>query len=98
MIGAKKCARCGCMYIAETEVCGNCLQRDGAEIYRLKGFLEQETGEFTQGELSIATGISNKNLSRFLAYEEFKGVCAPKKAVAASGKNEEIDEIIEELV
>lgn len=73
---ARKCPRCGCMYISATEVCEKCSKRDSADIYRLRGFVEsQEIGEgISQSELSIATGISNKNLTRFLEYDEFKGV------------------------
>ena len=96
MIEAKKCLRCGCMYIADTEVCNKCQKKDGADLYRLKGFLENGTSELTQGELAIATGITNKNLTRFLGYEEFKGVCAEQNIIAASGKIQE--ESITELI
>ena len=89
MVEAKKCARCGCMYIAENEVCGKCEERDIAELYRLKGFFEKEFGGVTQNELSIATGISNKNLSRFLGYDEFKGVCINEE-VGEIGENNEM--------
>ncbi len=90
MIEARKCVRCGCMYIAETEVCSKCQKKDGADLYRLKGFLNEGIGEpITQGELSIATGISNKNLARFLGYDEFKGICIGEEVCAASGKAEE---------
>ena len=86
MLEARKCARCGSMYISETEVCGRCQKKDGADLYKLKGFLEKGYGEVTQGELSVATGISNKNLSRFLRYDEFKGVCVEEKAIPATGE------------
>lgn len=42
----------------------------------------------TQGELSIATGIAGKNLSRFLGYDEFKGICSKDGMIAATGKVE----------
>lgn len=100
MIEAKKCARCGCMYIAENEVCGKCQERDGAELHRLKGFFEKEVGGMTQNELSIATGISKKNLSRFLGYDEFKGVCINEEAggigeIAAGGEAQEGNGVVE---
>ncbi len=96
MLEAKKCARCGSLYIADTEVCSNCLKKDGADLYKLKGFIETKgTGEITQGELSIATGISNKNLARFLQYEEFQGVCVDPKVAAASAGNQEAKGIAE---
>ncbi len=90
MVEAKKCIRCGCMYIAETQVCDKCQAKDGADLYRLKGIVENQDYEgMTQGELSIATGITNKNLTRFLGYDEFKGVCLNEQAIAASGKAQE---------
>jgi len=95
MVEAKKCVRCGCMYIAETEVCGKCQKRDGADMYKLRDFLnEGYEEEITQTELSVATGISNKNLSRFLGYDEFKGICIEEKNIKASNKDEEIGEVI----
>ena len=87
MIETKKCMRCGCMYISGEEVCGKCRTKDGADLYRLKGILKDQEGEvFTKGELSIASGISNKNLTRFLAYDEFKGVCDTINKDITTGK------------
>ena len=95
MVEAKKCVRCGCMYIADTEVCSKCQTKDGADLYRLKGVIENQGYEgMTQGELSVATGITNKNLARFLGYDEFKGVCVPKEAVAAGKEQEENVELV----
>ena len=96
MVEARKCARCGCMYISETEVCGKCEKKDGADLYRLKGFIEnQGVGEeINQGELAIATGISNRNLSRFLGYDEFRGIFSEKsKEKAGKVKEEEFIEL-----
>lgn len=84
MVEARKCVRCGCMYVAETEVCSKCQTKDGADLYRLKGFVEnQEYEKITQGELAIATGITDKNLARFLGYDEFKGICVNEETIAA---------------
>ncbi len=86
MIEARKCVRCGCMYIADTEVCGQCQKKDGVDLQKLKGFIENQGNEaFTQGELAIATGITDKNLTRFLGYDEFKGICQAEKAIPAGG-------------
>ena len=85
MIEAKKCVRCGAMYISDTEVCGKCQQKDGADLYKLKGFLERELGSInSENELAEATGISQKNLERFLEYDEFKGINIGN-TIAASG-------------
>ena len=75
MLEAKKCARCGTMYVSEMSVCGKCQQKDGADIYKLKGFFEKELGNtWSEIDISRTTGISKKNLQRFLNYDEFKGV------------------------
>lgn len=80
MIEVKKCARCGGMYISENEVCDNCLKKDGADMVKLKGYLNG-CEEVTKGEISAATGIINKNLSRLLTNEEFKDInIIPEKA------------------
>lgn len=96
MVEARKCVRCGCMYISETEVCGKCQTRDGADLYKLKGFIENQIfgEEITQNELSKATGITEKNLSRFLGYDEFKNLCTSERNIAASNQENNITELI----
>ncbi len=95
MIEARKCARCGSLYIADTEVCSNCQKKDGADLYKLKGFIQnQGNANLTQGELVLATGISERNLARFLKYDEFKGICTEPNTVAASNEEQEIQELV----
>ena len=85
MLEAKKCARCGVMYISESDVCGKCQQKDGADMNKLKGYLERELGSIDSTvNLSQATGISPKNLERYLGYDEFKGI-ELRNAIAADG-------------
>lgn len=76
MMEAKKCVRCGTMFISNNDVCDRCKNKDNADLFRLKGFMENQNigEEIAQGELSIATGITNKNLSRFLGLDEFKDI------------------------
>lgn len=95
MIEARKCVRCGAMYISENEVCVKCQKRDGADLYKLKDYIENVYGDVTQKELAVATGISDKNLERFLGYEEFKDVCIKEEISAdilnkENGANEEL--------
>ena len=95
MIEARKCARCGAMYISDTEVCGKCEQKDGADLNKLKGFLEIELGTvWSETDIAQATGIAPKNLSRFLNNDEFKGIqIGNNEIIAVSGKiNQEHDE------
>lgn len=95
MVEARKCARCGCMYISDSEVCGKCQTKDGADLYKLKGFfLENGLTNLTQRELAIQTGISDKNLSRFLSQDEFKGMFVNENAVPASKNIKELNNLV----
>lgn len=95
MLEAKKCVRCGNMYISDADVCGSCQAKDGVDLYKLKGFfVENGYDKVSQVELAARTGISNKNLSRFLNYDEFKGLCKDENIVAASNNIKEIEESV----
>ncbi len=67
-----KCSRCGCFYITDTSVCPNCQAIDQIEINRLKNYIEESgTTTYNINEVITSTGISNKNLNRFLSQEQF---------------------------
>ena len=40
MMEAKKCVRCGTMFISNNDVCDRCKNKDNADLFRLKGFME----------------------------------------------------------
>ena len=66
-----KCTRCGCFYVSSNDVCPTCEQKDVAEIDKLKNFLEDS--EFSSiDDISYQTGITVKNLNRFLKLNDFK--------------------------
>ena len=66
-----KCRRCGCFYVSSNDVCPTCEQKDVAEIDKLKNFLEDS--EFSSiDDISYQTGITVKNLNRFLKLNDFK--------------------------
>ena len=68
-----KCTRCGCFYVSGPNVCPACEQKDSSEIDKLKSFLSEN--EITSiDDISFQTGISAKNLDRFLKLEEFKKI------------------------
>ena len=77
----KKCARCGKFYASNVDVCSECEKKDNAELNKLKGFFEEQylTGT-TKSQISISTGISARNLNRYLSYEEFSGIYIPETA------------------
>ena len=64
-----KCSRCGCFFMAN--VCPNCQPKDQYEMGQLKNFLEENTNQINLDNLSASTGITVKNLNRFLSQEQF---------------------------
>ncbi len=71
----KRCARCGKFYASDVEVCQECEKKDLADLSKLKGFFaENYVSGISKGEISASTGISAKNLNRYLGYEEFSGI------------------------
>ena len=52
------------------------VQKDEADVLKLKGFLEEafQEGETTRQEVLNNTGINAKNLDRFMGYNEFAGI------------------------
>lgn len=72
----KKCERCGCFFASNDNVCYNCLTKDKYEMSKFKNFInENNLSEINSlNEISYQTGISNKNLNRFLEYEDFSNI------------------------
>ncbi len=66
-----KCSRCGCFFMSDGSVCPNCQPKEQYEMSQLKDFLEENTNQINIENLSSSTGISVKNLNRFLAQEQF---------------------------
>lgn len=75
----KRCARCGKFYASDVEVCHECEKKDLADLSKLKGFFADNyvTG-VSKTEISALTGISARNLNRYLGYEEFSGIYVPE--------------------
>ena len=65
-----KCKRCGAFFVSSNCVCPNCEPKDNAEIFKLTNFLEENDCPNSIESLSCNTGISVKNLNRFLNSEE----------------------------
>lgn len=68
----KKCQRCGCFYEAVDDVCASCKTRDLKDISKLKLYFE-ENNDTTNSlqNLSLNTGISVNNLTRYLSTSSF---------------------------
>lgn len=69
-----KCSRCGNFYTNQGYVCANCLSKDNAELSQFKNFIEENGIEVNSlSQVSAQTGITEKNLNRFLNYEGLEG-------------------------
>lgn len=68
-----KCARCGSFYVSEGNVCPNCKTKDNLEFSTFKTYIQENGLNSNIQTISGATGISSKNISRFLGYEGFDG-------------------------
>ena len=67
-----KCSRCGAFYTTSNNVCPNCEPKDACDQLKLKDYLAENDMPSTIEALSTNTGISEKNLNRFLANNDFK--------------------------
>ena len=70
----KKCNRCGCFYMSDADICQNCMPKDRYEITKLKNYFENENCSNIVNSISVDTGISLKNLNRYLNSNEFSNI------------------------
>ena len=68
-----KCSRCCCFFKANSIVCPNCQEKDALEMHRLENYIqENENGNsYNFDTIMSSTGISAKNLTRFLNQDQF---------------------------
>ena len=66
-----KCARCGCFFITDGNVCPSCEPKDNSEISKLNNYFVENKNPITVNDLSYATGISMKNLTRYISGKNF---------------------------
>ncbi len=71
-----KCKRCGAFFVSNNCVCPNCEPKDHLELLTLKGFLAENDCPNSIDTLASNTGISVKNLNRFLAQEDFSSIAS----------------------
>lgn len=62
----KKCARCGCFFMSDNNVCCNCEAKDKLDISRLNSILDENISLNSIQDLSIASGVNINNLNRFI--------------------------------
>ena len=70
----KRCSRCGAFYTNEGYVCSQCTGKDNFELNQFKNFVEENGIEINSlSQIAAQTGISEKNLNRFLDYKGLEG-------------------------
>lgn len=71
-----KCERCGCFFATGSLVCPNCKQKDSNDINCLKKFLSEQEIETSVENLSYGSGVSVKNINRYLQNKKLKSAFA----------------------
>ncbi len=62
------CSRCGAFFTSNGVVCPNCEAQERLELSKLKDYLAENNVTTTSIEqISCSTGISEKNVTRFLS-------------------------------
>ncbi len=67
-----RCSRCGNFYVSEGNVCPKCSTKDGFEFSTFKSYVQENGMGSSVNAISDNTGISVKNLNRFMEYAEFQ--------------------------
>ena len=67
-----KCIRCGNFYVSSGNVCPKCSIKDNFEFSTFKNYVSENGLDTSLDTVSYETGISVRNLNRFLGYEDFK--------------------------
>ena len=63
-----KCCRCGNFYISNDDVCPKCKTKDNLEFETFKNYIQENGISNNLDIISSETGISMKNINRFLDY------------------------------
>jgi len=71
-----KCKRCGAFFASDNYICPNCEPKDIAELSKLKNFLAENDCPNSIDILATNTGISAKNLNRFLEQKDFSSIAS----------------------
>ena len=69
----KRCARCGCFFVTEGDVCSNCMPKDRLDMLKLKNYFE-ENPNYSVENIAIDTGITARNVNRYINNGNFPNV------------------------
>lgn len=67
----KKCCRCGVFFTSANDVCSCCQTKDEQDLYKLNNFIDTTGVPLSIANLSAGTGISEKNINRFIQNKTF---------------------------
>lgn len=70
----KKCERCGCFFTSANDVCPKCTPKDIFEMEQLKNYLNGNIQVDSINDISTNTGISVKNINRYLNSTNFANI------------------------
>ncbi len=76
-----KCSRCGNFYVSNNDVCPKCQTKDTLEFETFKTYIEENGIIRNLDILSSETGISVKNLNRFLDYTGYNNLTNDSKNI-----------------
>ncbi len=62
----KKCVRCGSFFVTEGDVCQNCMPKDKLDRFKFQDYIENNV-DVSANDISINTGISMRNVNRYLS-------------------------------
>ncbi len=63
-----KCSRCGNFFISNEDVCPKCKTKDNLEFKAFQNYVEENGINANLDIISSDTGISVKNINRFIGY------------------------------
>lgn len=66
-----KCERCGCFFVTDGNTCPSCTPKDTNDISKLNNYFLENENKISLNELSFVTGISEKNISRYMTNKNF---------------------------
>lgn len=83
----KKCSRCGNFYVSNGNVCPKCSPKDNLEFSMFKSYIDKNGLDDSVDTISGKTGISVKNLNRFIDYNNISNNTNTNKNIKNSGND-----------
>lgn len=68
----KRCSRCGSFFVSDGTTCSKCNIKDEKDFKKLKNYIEENEVNGSLEELSSQTGITVRNLQRYLNNKDIK--------------------------